>query len=127
MSDTFADLYAQHSKEVFLERARQQLAQGDDALTCARSYAEQGKPDFTLAFLLLSEVAEDVKRDLLARSYEQRAKFSDEKAESFDKQFHRPFPMIKLEAQKDRTSAQQIRQGRRIRREVKIRIFGELT
>ena len=122
MSDTFADLYAQHSKEVFLERARQQLAQGDDALTCARSYAEQGKPDFTLAFLLLSETAEETKRDLLAHSYEQRAKFSDAKAESFDQQFHRPFPMIKLEAQKDRSIAQQVRQGRRIRHAIKTHI-----
>lgn len=122
MSDTFADLYAQHSKEVFLERARQQLAQGDDALTCARSYAEQGKPDFTLAFLLLTETTEDVKRSLLAYAYEQRAKFSDAKAESFDQQFHRPFPMIKLEAQKDRSIAQQVRQGKGIRREIKTRI-----
>ncbi len=122
MTDTFADLYAQHSKEVFLERARQQLAHGDDALTCARNYAEQGKPDFTLAFLLLTEAAEETKHALLAHAYEQRAKFSDAKAESFDQQFHRPFPMIKLEAQKDRSIAQQVRQGRRIRREIKTHI-----
>ena len=40
-------------------------------------------------------------------------------AESFAQQFHRPFPLVKLEAQKDRLSAQQVRQGRRIRRGAK--------
>ena len=35
----------------------------------------------------------------------------------FDQQFHRPFPLIKLEAQKDRLAAQQVRQGRRVRRD----------
>lgn len=122
MTETFAELYSQHTKEVFLEYARQQMAQGNDGLTSASHYADLGKPDFTLAFLLLSEGAEDVKREILAHAYEQRAKFSEEKAESFDKQFHRPFPMIKVEAQKDRTTARQVREGRRIRREVKIRL-----
>ncbi|HLZ58969.1 MAG TPA: hypothetical protein VKR06_18655 [Ktedonosporobacter sp.] len=119
MPATFAELYSSLSKEVFLEQARQQLAEGHDGLTCADAYAEQGKPDFALAFLLLSEISDEAKRDILARSYEQRATLSEEKAEDFDRKFHRPFPLIKLEAQKDRLAAQQVRQGRRVRRESK--------
>ena len=78
---------------------------------------EQGKPDFTLAYLLLAELSDNEKREIFAVSYEQRAKISEEKAEQFDQQFHRPFPLIKLEAQKDRMAAQQVRQGRRVRRD----------
>lgn len=88
-------------------------------MTCADAYAEQGKPEFALAYLLLADVTDDVKRDILARAYEQRAAFSEEKADAFDRQFHRPFPLIRLEAQKDRLAAQQVRQGRRIRREMR--------
>lgn len=117
MSDTFAELYSQQTKEVFLEQAKAALAQGKDGLQCAQEYAERGKPDFALAYLLLLNVADDVKRAVFSRAYEQRAHFSDEKAESLDKQFHRPFPLIKLEAQKDRLAAQHVRQGRKLRGE----------
>ena len=117
---TFNELYSNHLKDVFLELARKQLEQGGDGLTYADAYAEQGKPEFALAYLLLTETSDDVKRDIFARAYEQRAAFSEAKAEQFDQQFHRPFPLIKLEAQKDRLAAQQIRQGRRLRRETKI-------
>jgi len=119
MSTDFADLYSRLLKDVFLEQARKQMSEGADALTLADAYAEQGKPDFALAYLLLTNLADEAKRDIFARAYERRAAFSDEKAESFDRQFNRPFPLIKLEAQKDRTAAQQIRQGKRVRREVK--------
>ena len=119
MPGTFTELYSALLKDVFLEQAKKQLQQGSDALTCADAYAEQGKPDFALAYLLLTDVSDEVKRDIFARSYERRAQLSEEKAEDFDKQFHRPFPLIKLEAQKDRMSAQQVRQGRRVRRETK--------
>jgi hypothetical protein len=119
MPNTFAELYGPSSKEVFMEHARKELERGGDGLTYADMYAEQGKPDFALAYLLLIDVADDVKRDILARSYEQRAALSEEKAEALDRQFHRPFPLIKLEAQKDRMAAQQVRQQRRIRRETK--------
>src|SRR5215472_1126340 len=108
MTTSFVELYRELLKDVFLDQARQQLDQGSDALTCADAYAEQGKPDFTLAYLLLTDVSDEVKRDIFARSYERRAQISEEKAEDFDKQFHRPFPLIKLEAQKDRVSAQQV-------------------
>ena len=119
MPATFAELYGGSLKEVFVEHARRDLEQGADIFMSADTYAEQGKPDFTLAYLLLLQVDDTVKRDILAHAYERRAYLSDEKAEELDKQFHRPFPLIKLEAHKDRMAAQQVRQGRKIRREVK--------
>jgi len=117
-NNSFAELYASLLKnDVFTTQAQENLTQGADALTCALAYAEQGKPDFALAYLLLTELSDNEKREILAVSYEQRAKISEEKAEQFDQQFHRPFPLIKLEAQKDRLAAQQVRQGRRVRRD----------
>lgn len=118
MSDTFAELYAPMLKEVFTVQARKELAQGADGLAYARAYAERGKPEFVLAYLLLIDASDEVKRELLARAYEQRATLSENKAEELDKQFHRPFPLIKLEAQKDRMAARQVRQGKRARTSV---------
>jgi hypothetical protein len=63
MPESFDELYRGLSKEVFLEKAREQISQGQDALACADSYAGRGKPDFVLAFLLLSDATDDVKRD----------------------------------------------------------------
>ena len=112
-TNTFAELYASLLKnDVYTTQAQGNLAQGADALTCALAYAEQGKPDFTLAYLLLAAISDAEKREILAVSYEQRAKLSEEKAEQFDQQFHRPFPLIKLEAQKDRLAAQQVARAR---------------
>ncbi len=119
MPNTFHDLYSNLLNDVFLERAREQLAEGVDGLACADAYADQGKPDFALAHLLLAEAPDDIKRDILARAYERRADITDEKAEAFARQFQRPFPLVKLEAQKDRMSATQVRQGRRVRRNAK--------
>jgi hypothetical protein len=120
MSSTdFADLYRPLLKDVFIEQVRQQLSEGGDAVTFADAYAEQGKPEFALAYLLSSELPDEAKRDILARAYERRAELSDQRADAFDKQFHRPFPLIKLEAQKDRATAQQVRQGKRVRREAR--------
>jgi hypothetical protein len=119
MSASFAELHRSLLKDVFIDLARQEIQQGGDALTCADAYAEQGKPDFTLAFLLLLDVPDEVKQDIFARSYEQRAAFSERKAEEFSAKFHRSFPMIKVEAQKDRMAAQQVRQNKRVRRETK--------
>lgn len=118
MSETFMELYASLLKnDVFTLQARENIAQGADGLTCALAYAEQGKPEFALAYLLLIDRNDAEKQEILAVSYDQRAKISEQKAELFDLQFHRPFPLIKLEAQKDRLVAQQIRQGRRVRRD----------
>ena len=111
MSDTFEEQFAPLLKEVFTAHAREQLRQGADGLAQARSYAEQGKPDFALAFLLLVDIPDDEKREVLAQAYEQRAHFSEKKARQFDRQFHRSFPLIKLEAQKDRRMARTIRGG----------------
>jgi len=116
MPETFSELYASLLKnDVFTIQARENVNQGADALACALAYAEQGKPEFTLAYLLLTDISDKEKQEILAVSYDQRAKNSEQKAELFDLQFHRPFPLIKLEAQKDRLAAQQIRQGRRVR------------
>lgn len=120
MPDTFNELYSSLINDVFLERARQQLEQGADGLACANTYADEGKVDFALAHLLLSVATHDVKRDILARAYEQRAILCDEKAEDFAHQYHRSFPLIKLEAQKDRLSAQQVRQEKPILRRGKM-------
>src|SRR5712692_6491226 len=124
MPGTFAELYTSLLKnDVFTVQARENMAQGADGLTCALAYAEQGKPEFTLAYLLLIELSDEEKHEILAISYERRATISEEKAEQFDQQFHRPFPLIKLEAQKDRLAAQQVRQGRRVRRDAGNRIL----
>ena len=124
MPNTFAELYASLLKnDVFTVKAQENLSQGADGLTCALAYAEQGKPEFTLAYLLLIDLSDNEKREILAVSYDQRAKLSEAKAEQFDLQFHRPFPLIKLEAQKDRLSAQQVRQGRRVRRDAANRML----
>lgn len=117
MPSTFAELYREQLKDVFLDLARQQLEQGSDGLTCADAYAEQGKPDFALAYLLLTDVSDDVKRDIFARSYEQRALLSEQKADEFSIKFRRPFPMMKLEAQKDRIAARAVREGRHLRKD----------
>ena len=111
MSNTFEEQYAPMLKEVFTTHARQQLQQGADGLALARGYADQGKPDFALAFLLLLGIPDDEKREMLAQAYERRARLSEEKARQLDKQFHRSFPLIKLEAQKDRKLARAIRGG----------------
>ncbi len=118
MPAMFTELYASLLKnDVFTMQAQENIAQGADGLTCALAYAEQGKPEFTLAYLLLIAISDKEKQEILAVSYDRRASISDEKAEQFDQQFHRPFPLIRLEAQKDRLAAQQVRQGRRVRRD----------
>jgi hypothetical protein len=115
VSATFEELYAQQLKDVFKTQAQQQIDQGADALASSRAYAEQGKPEFTLAFLLLIDLPEGEKRELLAHSYERRAALSEKKAQQLDIQFHRSFPLIKMEAQKDRQVARSIREGKEVR------------
>ena len=111
MSETFESLYSPFLKVVFTEQAREQLARGAEAIQAARMYAELGKPDFALAFLLLSEQPEEEKREVFAHAFERRAELSTAKAEEYSMQFHRPFPLIKLEARKDLQAAQAIRHG----------------
>lgn len=114
VSHTFESVYSPLLKAVFTEQAREQIARGAEADPAARMYAELGKPDFTLAFLLLSEHTDEEKREVFARAYERRATLSAEKAVQYSAQFHRPFPLIKLEARKDQLAAQAIRQGQPI-------------
>lgn len=111
MQDTFESLYAPLLKDVFTEQAREQIARGAEAGPAARMYAELGKPDFVLAFLLLNEQPDEEKREVFAHAYERRATLSEEKATAYSMQFHRPFPLIKLEARKDLLAARAIRQG----------------
>jgi len=114
MPETFEELYTPLLKDVFKIHAQNQVAQGNDGLVSARAYAEQGKPEFALAFLLLLDITGDEKREILAFAYERRAALSEEKAKQLAGQFHRPFPLIKLEAQKDLLNARAIRQGKRM-------------
>jgi hypothetical protein len=116
--DTFESLYTPLLKTVFSEQARQQIEQGTEAFTAARSYAELGKPDFTLAFLLLAERTQDEKREMLAHAYERRAALAEEKAAEYSLRFHRSFPLMKLEARKDLLTAQAVRQGQPIQESV---------
>ncbi len=66
MPETFEELYTPLLKDVFKIHAQKQLDQGDDGLVSARAYAEQGKPEFALAFLLLLDITGDEKREILA-------------------------------------------------------------
>lgn len=111
VTDTFESVYSPLLKTVFTEQAHEQLARGAEALPAARMYAELGKPEFTLAFLLLSELSEEEKRAVFARAYERRAELSTAKAAEYSMKFHRPFPLIKVEARKDLQAAQTIRLG----------------
>jgi hypothetical protein len=123
MPETFSELFASLLKnDVFTSQASDNINQGADGLTCALAYADQGKPEFTLAYLLLIGISDKEKQEILAVSYDQRAKNSEQKAELFDLQFHRSFPLIRLDAQKDRLAAQHIRQGRRVRSESATRL-----
>lgn len=98
-------------KEVFVGLVREELADGADPAERARYYAERGKPDFTLAYLLASALPDGEKRELLATAHEQRARLTEERARDFDRRFHRPFPMLHTDASRDRANARRIRAG----------------
>src|SRR6266852_1708856 len=91
MTETFASLYAPGLKPVFSEKAREELARGGEAAVCARGYADLGKPDFALAFLLLAAIAEADKYETLAHAYERRAVLAEEKATALTAQFRQQF------------------------------------
>ena len=110
----FNTRYGDLVKDVFTEIVNQALAKGESPDAQARVYSALGKPDFTLAYLIAGALPEGEKRDLLASAYERRAVYTEEKAHEFDRRFHRPFPLLFTEASKDRTTAKQIRAGRRI-------------
>lgn len=113
-SASFDTRYGVLSKEVFQQIVREELAKGANGSEQARVYAELGKPDFVLAYLLATTLADAEKRDLLARAYERRAEYTEAKAREFDKKFHRPFPLLFTDATRDRTAARQVRAGREL-------------
>jgi hypothetical protein len=103
-------------REAFVEIVSQNVRDGGDAATQADDYAERGKPDFVLAYLLVAELDDARKREIYARAHEQRAKYIEQRARQFSQEFHRPFPLLQTEAAKDRALARQIRTGQRIHR-----------
>jgi hypothetical protein len=112
---TFDGQYQPLCKAVFVGLAREALAQGADPAERADYYAARGKPDFTLAYLLVAPLSDAVKRDVLARAHERRAELTEERAREFDRRFHRPFPMLRDDAARDRAAARQIRAGKAVK------------
>ncbi len=112
---SFETLYAPLAKEVFHALVRDSLAQGGDPDEQARQYAELGKPDFALAYLLACGMPDVEKRTTLARAYDRRAETTEARAREFDGKFHRPFPLLFAEAANDRAAARTIRAGRPVR------------
>jgi hypothetical protein len=108
---TFDGQYRSLSKAIFDDIARAEIARGADSDERARAYAARGKPEFVLAFLLLGSLGDDEKRALYAAAYDQRAEHTERKASEFDRQFHRPFPLLAPAAAHDRAIARQIRAG----------------
>jgi hypothetical protein len=111
----FAAQYAAHNRDVFREAARRTLEAGGDAMSLAREYAARGKPEFVLAYLLAASTPDDEKRTLYADAFDARAAYTETRADEFDRRFHRPFPLLRLEASKDRATAARIRSGGSLR------------
>ncbi|HEU0025626.1 MAG TPA: hypothetical protein VFQ25_00800 [Ktedonobacterales bacterium] len=108
----FAALYGGQEREAVRDLARAEVAQGADAAERAREYAERGKPDFTLAYLLASDLPDDERRAIYAEAFERRAARTETKARELDKTFHRAFPMLFSDAAQDRALARRVRDGR---------------
>jgi hypothetical protein len=112
----------QHRKLVnsaIYELAQKAIAGGGDATALAQVYSEKGKPDFVLAYLFGADLPDQEKRELLAVAYETRAEQSDQWARDSEARYSRPFPLVHLEAQKDRANARSLRAGKAARRESK--------
>ncbi|HKV84137.1 MAG TPA: hypothetical protein VJN88_06240 [Ktedonobacterales bacterium] len=108
---TFEDQYALVAKDVFREIAGDAIAEGKQPDEQARVYAELGKPDFVLAYLLVCDLPDAEKRAVLARAYQRRATYTEERAREFDHKFHRPFPLLFTEAANDKAAARKILAG----------------
>jgi hypothetical protein len=108
----FAALYGAEERAVIHELARAELANGSDAADLARGYANRGKPDFTLTYLLASALSDAERRAIYAESFERRAVLTEARARELDMQFHRSFPMLQTDAAQDRAQARRIREGR---------------
>lgn len=112
---SFDTQFRAHNKMVFQDAVARDLAAGIDLRERACAYRDRGKPDFVLAYVLELTLPDEEKRALLADAYERRAHLTERRADEFDRQFHRPFPLLRLEASKDRTLAQRIRAGGSLR------------
>lgn len=108
---SFAQQYAPLAKDVFRQIAEDALREGKDADEQARRYAELGKPDFALAYLLVGQLSDDTKREVFARSYRRRADLTEERAHAFDRTYHRPFPLLLTDAANDRSAARRVLAG----------------
>lgn len=107
----FDDLYRVQARSAILEIAASALASGASAEAQAEQYAERGKPDFVLAYLLDSAIPDERKRELYATAHERRAVYIEQRAREFDRRFHRAFPLLETEATNDRVTARRIRAG----------------
>jgi len=111
----FTVQYAPLVKDVFRELVARDSEQGLDMTERSHHYAARGKPEFVLAYLMVANLTDSERRDILAAAFEQHAAIAEAKAQQWDAEHHRPFPLIALEASKDRTMARQVRQGKMIR------------
>lgn len=112
----------QHRKMVnstIHELAQKAVEGGGDAAALAQVYCEKGKPEFVLAYLFETDLPDEEKRELLAVAFENRAEQSETWAKESEARYSRPFPLVHLEAQKDRANARNLRAGKPIRRESK--------
>lgn len=114
-----ADFDAQYRSLVrapFVELAEQELRAGADSAEQARAYAERGKPDYVLAYLLAGDLPDAEKRELFAQAHERRAALTEQRARQFSRQFNRPFPLLFTDAATDRALARRIRTGKPVQR-----------
>jgi hypothetical protein len=111
---SFEALYRSMLRQAIDEIAQKDVAEGVDPAERAREYTERGKPDFVLAYLLLASLPDEEKRALYAQAHERRSAYIELKARQFDREFHRPFPLLFHEAAKDRALARRIRAGQSI-------------
>ena len=111
----FTEQYGGLVKDAFREYVARAQADGADLVTRARDDAARGKPDLALALLCAVDLPESEKREVLASAFERRATLSEATAAHLSDEHNRPFPLISLEARKDRTMARQVRAGKMIR------------
>jgi hypothetical protein len=112
---SFTEQYGALVKAAFQVYVAKVRAAGEDLMVRARTDAARGKPDLVLALLCASDADDATKRELLAQAFEQRADMAEATAVALSAEHDRPFPLIGLEARKDRTMARQVRQGKMIR------------
>ncbi len=111
----FVEQYGGLVKDAFREYAARVQSDGADVAERAHSDAARGKPDLVLALLCVADLPEGDKRELLAQAFERRADVAEATAANLSNEHNRPFPLISLEARKDRTMARQVRAGKMIR------------